>query len=71
MGFDTAAKHAAFAALLQSARTSGLWATVTAYVVNLDAEVTFEAFLDPVGSAKWDIANGRRWVVLTLSVRER
>lgn len=71
VGFDSEAKHAAFVALLQAAKTSGLWATVTAYVINLDSTETFEAFLDPVGKANWDIVNGRRWVVLTLSVRER
>lgn len=71
VGFATAAKLAAFVSLLSSARTSGRYFSVTAYVINLDATPTFNAFLDPVGEAKWDTVNGRQWIVLTLSVRER
>lgn len=71
VGFATAAKLSAFVTLLTAAKTAGLYASVTAYVINTDSTPTFDAFLDPVGEAKWDTVNGRQWIVLTLSVRER
>ena len=71
VGFKTASALADFVTLLNSARTSGRYFSVTAYVVNTDSTPTFNAFLDPVGEGKYDTLNGRQWVTLTLAVRER
>lgn len=71
VGFDSAAKLNVFVTLLNAARSSGRYCSVTAYVINTDSTPTFDAFVDPVGEAKWDIINGRQWIVLTLDVRER
>ena len=71
VGFSSAAGLTAFVTLLNAARSSGRYCSVTAYVINTDSTPTFNAFLDPVGEAKWDIINGRQWIVLTLDVRQR
>ena len=71
LGFADAADLAAFLALLAAEKTAGGWYPVTAYVLNTGATAAVDAFVDPEGEAKWDIKNGRQWVVQTLSVRQR
>lgn len=31
---------------------------------------TYRAYVEPIGSAKWDLVNGRQWITQTLSVME-
>ena len=71
LGFDNATDFAAFTALMTSARQIGGYYSVTAYIQNTGETATFDAYLDTDGSGKWDVVNGRRWLVVTVTVTGR
>lgn len=71
LGFAKAADFAAFAALLISARQTGGWYPVTVYVNNTGAVMNIEAFLAVKGAGKWDLKNGRQWLVQTIQITQR
>ena len=71
LGFAKAADFAAFTALLISARQTGGWYPVTVYVNNTGAVMDIEAFLEVKGAGKWDLKNGRQWVVQTIQITQR
>ena len=71
LGFKTAADLGSFLSGIEAARNASGYYPVTAYVNNLNGEQTFNAFLDLDGEAKWDIINGRQWLVQTVTVTGR
>lgn len=70
-GFDSETNYASFLALLASEKDAESVYSVTAYVNNLGTAQTFSAFIDTDGSAKWDLVNGRQWLVVTLTITGR
>lgn len=70
-GFASEADHAAFLALLESAKDAESVCTVTAYVNNKGAAATFSAFIDTDGEGRWDLINGRQWLVVNLTITGR
>lgn len=71
IGFKSTADLASFLSVLSSERNSNGYYPVTAYVNNMNGSSTFNAYLDLVGEAKWDLVNGRQWLVQTVSVTGR
>ena len=71
LGFQTATDWNAFIALLNSTRTADGYFPVTVWVNNTGTSESIDAFLDLVGSGKWDLVNNRFWRVITISVTER
>lgn len=72
LGFADPEVFSAFTALLQSAKSSGGWYPVTAYISNTGAMASFDAFLDVVNDEdKWDAVNGRQWLVASVTVTQR
>lgn len=45
--------------------------SVSAYVQNLNAISTFNAFVDTESTAKWDFTNSREYHIMTVTIRER
>lgn len=70
-GFSSESNYAAFISLLSSARDAEGYYPVTAFVINKGAAVTFDAFIDTEGSARWDLKNGRQWLVIPLTITGR
>jgi len=70
-GFKRAADFAAFTALLESAKQTNGYYSISAYVNNTGAVAAFEAFIDTTDADKWDLVNGRQWQVQTLTIRGR
>lgn len=68
LGFASAVDFASFTALLESARQADGFYSVTAYVSNTGATVTFDAYIDAKDETKWDLANSRQWHVQTLTI---
>ena len=71
LGFKTATDWNAFISLLNSNRTAAGYFPITVWVNNLGTSESINAFLDLVGSGKWDLVNNRFWRVITISVTER
>lgn len=71
LGFANAAAFEAFTELLISARQPGGWYPITVYINNTGALRDLEAFLEVKGSGKWDLVNGRQWLVQTISISQR
>lgn len=71
LGFKTATDWNAFIALLNATRDEAGYFPITVWVNNTATSETINAFLDMVGSGKWDLVNSRFWRVITISVTQR
>ena len=71
IGFKDRADLTSFLTLLSNNRNANGYYPVQIFVNNLNTTSSINVFMDPVGEAKWDVVNGRQWLVLTLNVRER
>lgn len=72
VGFSSLTDYDAFVALLTAQKAAGGYFTVTAYINNLGAAETFEAFLDASNPEdRWDLAHGRQWIVTEIAVTGR
>ena len=72
VGFAAAADFAAWTSLLASAKTTGGYYAVTAYINNTGSTDTFNAFLDVSNPEdKWDLAHSRHWLVAQVTLTER
>ena len=71
LGFDDLTDFDNFRSLLASNRNINGYYPIQIYVNNLNSTQSINAFIDPNGSAKWDIVNGHQWLVVTLDVRGR
>lgn len=72
VGFRTVTDFESFLALLAANRDpdEGYY-DMTVYVQNTGTVEQIDAYLELVGEAKWDLVNGRQWIVQTISVEER
>ena len=72
VGFRTVTDFESFLALLAANRDpdEGFY-DMTVYVSNTGEIAQIDAYLELVGEAKWDLVNGRQWIVQTISVEER
>lgn len=77
LAFEHVADYNAFLAAMSSQRvTSGSLVNtypVTSWVANAGSatvEAQYNAFVETVGSAKWDVVNGRQLITQELTVRE-
>lgn len=71
LGFKTVTDWNAFVSLLNANRDEAGYFAVTVWVNNTATSETINAFLDLVGSGKWDLVNNRFWRVITISVTQR
>ena len=71
LGFNKAEDYNAFTAMLNSYRQADASYPVTVYVQNTGETSTVNAYIAPMGAAKWDIINGRQWITQVLTITER
>lgn len=71
LGFSKATDYAAFAALLESAKTANGFYSITVYCNNTGTEESINAFLDVSGADKWDLTNSRQWQTVTVKITGR
>lgn len=72
VGFRTVADFQSFLGLLAANRDpdEGYYG-MSVYVQNTGSQEQIDAYLELNGEAKWDLVNGRQWIVQTVSVEER
>ena len=71
LGFSDLTEFDSFRSLMASNRNANGYYPIQIYVNNLNSTESINAFVDPVGEAKWDQVNGRQWLVVELAVRGR
>lgn len=71
LGFKDLTDFNNFKSLMSSNRNANGYYPIKVYVNNLNSTETINAFVDAAGAAKWDIVNGKQWLVITLDVRGR
>lgn len=71
LGFSKAEDFNAFTTLLNRYRQADAYYPVTVYVQNTGETAVINAYVTPVGAAKWDIINGRQWITQELTITER
>lgn len=71
LGFETMTDFNAFLALLSSEQNLNGYYPITVYVNNTNTEAVINAFLELEGEAKWNIVNGRQWIVQTVTITQR
>jgi len=70
-GFASEADYASFLNLLRIAKNAQGAYSVNAYVLNTGTTESFTAYIDTDGAGKWDLVNGRQWLVVTLTITGR
>lgn len=71
LGFADLTEFSNFKSLLSSNRNANGYYPIKIYVNNLNSTETINAFITLKGTAKWNIKNGRQWLVQTMEVRQR
>ena len=77
VGFSSSTDYETFLANMETLKTSqgnfyGFY-NVESWVCNMGSASgtqTYRAYITPVGSAKWDLVNGRLWITQELTVLE-
>ena len=71
LGFKKTSDWNAFISLLNATRDAAGYFPVTVWVNNTATNESIDAFLDMIGSGKWDLVNDRFWRVITITVTQR